>query len=242
MKLTRDPFQILAELTHRAADVDTTAVDVESIVDNAIRTGTEWQRRRRKWRRFGIPAIVVATIGTGGGLAAAFIGRGHVSKPEGGTICRAAPELDSAAIVLGGISADPIADCARFWQNGQLPDDNDPGSLDHPVPELFVCVDQRGALDVYPRLGDESCSTLGLEEADVAAAAADPIVALQERLVDELGRHCVTIKEAQQAARAALHDYGLDDWSIVIQEGDGPCGRFGLDSETSSLYIVPGPP
>ena len=156
------------------------------------------------------------------------------AAPETGVLCRATARLDADAIGIAP-GSDPIASCAQRWADGLL---GDPGQ---PVPPLTACVSNNGSIDVFP--GDATvCETLGLIAADDELTPDNAaIVALQDRLVNEInGVDCQPVQAAAAAAQEILAQSGFDGWKVAIAADAqaGTCGKAGVDSAARTVTII----
>lgn len=236
---TDDPFETLVRyLRDVAASLEPTRSDDEVIeLATANEPHPVTAPRPRRWVA---PVAALVVLALGSGAAAVFVALGDDARPEGGTVCRTAPSLSSSARVLA-VSTDPVGDCAALWIAGELPSiggQNGRGSS----PALIACIGAGRAVEVLPATNGESCASLGLGVVDVAAVRNDPVVVLEERLVNEINTTCVPVEAAPDVVRAILDELALDEWTVRLQPRDGECGRAGLDSATRTVFVVPGPP
>jgi hypothetical protein len=234
-----DPFDALQRGLHAEPVPEPGDERLAQIVQEAMRASEPVGRRRRWLRRLTVMGVVGALAG-GGGLAYAVLHGGAVTHPEGGVACRAEADPHASAYVLGELGADPVAQCRAVWEQGELPDAGGVPRNPDAVPALFACVSPGGGVDVYPAGRVDSCQAMGLLEPDLAAAAADPAIDLQRRISDEIPR-CSSVDDTADAIRGFLRDLGMAGWRVVVREGDLPCGLAGVDSATSTVFVVPGP-
>jgi hypothetical protein len=235
--MTHDPFDILRRHVREVAatiEPTQTADDVIAAVMSAAPP-----RQLRSARRRVVGTVIVGVLVVGSGAAAAFIARGHHGRPNQGVACRSAPDLASSAQVIP-LSEHPIDDCAALWSSGVLPDldaENGVGSR----PPLIACIGDSSAIEVIPASGNETCASFGLDVADVAAAVADPVSILNERLIAEINAKCLPVAVVPDIVRAMLVDLALDDWKVAVELRDGECGRAAIDDSSRTVYVIPGP-
>lgn len=234
--MSDDPVQQLERLVRVIADATSPSISDDALIEQIIAAHPQGQGRRR-WRPAVAGFVAVAVLGTGAAVAA-VIRAERVVAPSS-VACRAAASPTASAIELP-IGDDPLGACARLWLDGRLPD------IDHPTgggarPDLIACTGPDRALEVFPAFADETCASLGLVDADVAAAIVDPLVELDRRVV-ELNKACISVAEAQSRAPALLKELGLTDWTVSTIERDDPCGRIAVDTSARQLVIFPSPP
>lgn len=193
------------------------------------------QATRRRRTRLTIGGACAALVLVGGAVGVAAIVRsGQPAAPETGVLCRATARLDADAIGIAP-GSDPIAGCAQRWADGLL---GDPGQ---PVPLLTACVSNNGSIDVFP--GDATvCETLGLIAADDELTPDNAaIVALQDRLANEINAvECQPVQAAAAAAQEILAQSGFDGWKVAIAADAqaGTCGKAGVDSAARTVTII----
>jgi hypothetical protein len=236
-----DAFELLvARLREVAASIEPERSDDDVIAHVMAQGAHPASPRRRRPRRTAAVVIAMGLVAGTGAAAASVIARREAGRPEAGAVCRNSPKLDASAIVIA-LGPDPIGDCAVLWSSGELPrvgQQNAQGAS----PVLIACVGETTAIEVLPATSGETCASFGLSEADVAEVLADPLVALNDRLVHEINMHCMSGEAAADLIRTMMADLAIDDLPIVIHPGDGECVRAGLDSETRAVFVVPSPP
>jgi len=83
---------------------------------------------------------------------------------------------------------------------------------------------------------------LGLEPADPTLdAESQSVVALQQRLVDEINlADCQPASTVQRQAQAILDESGLNDWSVVVvgDAGSSACAKTGVDTATKTVNVI----
>ncbi|MEK7425764.1 MAG: hypothetical protein AAB131_18220 [Actinomycetota bacterium] len=237
--MNNDPFEVLvAHLREVAACLEPTQTD-DDVIAYALAHGsrTAVRPRRRVWTA-GVVAAVVLLVGSG--AAAAIVAMRDGGRPEAGVVCRSAANLQSSARVVP-LGDDPIGDCVALWVAGELPrvgQVNAKGSS----PALIACAVDDRSIEVLPVTRGETCVSLGLREVDIAVLAADPVVALNDRLIAEINPACLSAESAAEAVRSILADLSIEGWSVVVRPGDGECVRAGLDDATPTVFLFPGPP
>ncbi|TPW15647.1 MAG: hypothetical protein FD127_662 [Acidimicrobiaceae bacterium] len=237
--MSNDPFEVLvAHLREVAACLEPTQTD-DDVIAYALAHGsrTAVRPRRRVWTA-GVVAAVVLLVGSG--AAAAIVAMRDGGRPEAGVVCRSAANLQSSARVIP-LGDDPIADCVALWVAGELPrvgQVNAKGSS----PALIACAVDDRSIEVLPVTDDATCSSIGLDEANIVALVTDPLVILNERLIAEVNPACLSAEAAPDVVRSILADLSIEGWSVVVRPGDGECVRAGLDDATPTVFLFPGPP
>ncbi len=193
------------------------------------------QARRRRRRRLLGGAIVAGVMVSGSAAAALLWRNGQPTRPDLSVLCHASADLSSDAIAISP-GADPVQDCGRLWASGQLPVGGQPDR----VPPLVACVGPRGGIEVFPGPVDV-CAQLGLEGADPTLSPDNAaIVALQERLVDEINlTDCRPVPEVVAAVEAALAESALAGWTVTVAPGaeSAACGKVAVDTANRTVVV-----
>jgi hypothetical protein len=215
------------------ADVDVAREErsADELVDMVLaRRGRRGVSRRR---RLAVGAGLVAVVAGGAVGVAALLRSGQPTAVEAGILCRARAAVDADAFEIAS-GGDPVADCRQVWMSGQL--SNDEGT----IPELTACVGSGGTLDVFPG-GLEVCETLGLVPLEPALSADNAaIVALQDRLVNEVNAvDCRPVQEVLLTVQDLVDTSGLAGWRVVAEPGteSGACAKAAVDSATRTVTV-----
>lgn len=212
-------------------------LDMDQIVDDVLSGAV--QRRRRtstRRRRATVVGVAVGVLALGGTAAALMLRSGQPNAPEAGTLCRVEASLDADAVTVAA-GRDPVEGCGQLWAEGRV------GALETGglVPPLVACIDPRGAINVFP--GEVAvCAGLGLEPADPTLdTESQSVVALQQRLVDEINlADCESASTVQRQAQAILEESGLNDWTVVVvgDAGSSACAKTGVDTATKTVNVI----
>jgi len=213
--------------------------DVEALIADIVggRIEAPKTHSNRARRKVVAAGLVVGVLGSGAAVAALW-NRSNVSKPHEGIACHATADLAVTRAIVIAPAADPIGACANLWRSGALPDLADGSKRVDVVPKLFICVGAGGGLEVFPALSDvaDSCADLGLTEPS-GPSINDPLVALQDRLSNDINAKCTDLESAKQLVRAALSDLALSNWAITIRGDLSTCVIAGEDPDTHSVYL-----
>jgi hypothetical protein len=213
--------------------------DVEALIADIVGGRIEAPKRRstRGRRKVLAAGLVVGVLGSGAAVAALW-NRSNVSKPHEGIACHATADLAVTRAIVIAPAADPIGACTNLWRSGALPDLADGSNQVDIVPKLFVCVGKGGGLEVFPALSaaTDSCDDLGLTE-PAGASINDPLVALQDRLSNDINAKCTDLESARELVRSALSDLALSDWTITIRGDLSTCVVAGEDPDTHTVYL-----
>ena len=207
----------------------------ERTVDDIVSGARERRRRvRRRRRRAFAAGVAVAALASGGTVAALLIRSGQPPRPEAGVLCRAETAPRTGAIEVGA-RVDPIAACRAQWENGAFGDDVEVPS------ELVACIDPvGGAINVIP--GDAAaCTGLSMEPADPELdVASDAVVALQDRLVEEINlADCAPATEVAEHAQSILDESELTGWRVQMNADpdSSVCAKVGVDSPSFTVFV-----
>ena len=237
----RDPFNILS----RNDPVDVGSLpDAGSPEAQALFRSVTGSGLRRvlhsKMLRVAVIAIVSAAL-----IAAGWILFREVTWVQG-VVCYSAADLESDR-VAGRPSDEPNVElCAEPWADGVLTNqDIAKGS----VPAFTGCVNEEGALAVFPTDDESVCDHLGLATPTPRPqSSSDPVptsgVDLQNRLVDYFSaQDCVDMDAASAEVQRILNDAGFEGWEIVSQPKQltRPCASFAIDTEARTVTLVPIP-
>lgn len=234
--MTDELMQQMRQLVQTIAERSEPGVTDDELIEQILDAYPR-PRRATRWRAVAVGVTAVVVLGTGA-VAAAVIRSERVESPTS-FACRAAATRNASAVVLP-MSDDPLGDCAELWLNGRLPDVDRP-SGGGARPDLIACTDADGALEVLPAFADETCAVLGLADADLAAAIADPLVELDRRVV-AMNKACISVSDASEQAPELLKELGFDDWSVSVVDRDERCGRIAIDAGAHQLVVFPSPP
>lgn len=191
-------------------------------------------RRRRKFVASGVLSTLVLAGGTVGVVA--LVRSGQPTQPAAGVACRGAG-VDADVIVIEPTD-DPVGGCGALWAAGRF--DEAPLASDG-VPPLVACISDVGVIEVYP--GDAgTCESLGFADADpVLDDENQAIVALQERIVEEINAQpCASTPTVESIAQRLVSESGLAGWRVEIRSDSisAPCAKAVVDATTSIVQIV----
>jgi len=226
-------------------DPVTSVVDlVEGVLNGSI-PAPKLRRRGRPGRRGFTIGVTVAVV-AGGTLAATLVRREDVTQPHQGGLCRVAASVTAGGRQLG-VSADPVAECRELWASGDMDrhrDNLDPTAPVDPaevvVPPLVACISSAGLVDVYPATSCDDLDLVPADSTDIADAAADPLVALQERLSTEINAGCVAQEDTPPLIEQMLSDVGLDGWEIVLgrERPEDPCSIAVIVPDEQQIRVI----
>lgn len=174
-------------------------------------------------------------------IAAAWYLTREVSQPS--LSCYEQPSLEGNRVGIGSPKTLNAEECGEVWKSRTLinPAVAQPGE----VPPLTACVNDVGAVAVFP-VGDTGiCQRLGLALPDPASVERQqPSLELQEALVDYFAtRQCVPVEQAVEDIEALLVEADLSAWRVEAMpaSAERPCASFSLDAEAQTIRIVPIP-
>lgn len=216
------------------ADDASDGIHAQRRLEEVYRRHEVEQRRRRRRRRRRWGAAGAAAVLAGGASAAALYLRDQPSRPEAGVVCRAAARVDADATVLA-LGADPLEGCRQLWVGGEF------SQPDGQVPTLTACVGPHGAIEVFP--GDaDVCAALGLKPTDLKLSPDNQaIVALQERLDEQINDvECRPVEKVVALAERLVAESGLEGWRVELASDakGGTCGKAGLNSATKTVTVI----
>ncbi len=245
-KKDREAIQRLAE----ANPVDERLVDdsdtdrAQDLLNQAISSPYDESTGRRRRivtpRRavlMGVSALIL--------VAAALYATRSIDEPTA-ILCYQDVDVgsDIAAAPAGGPA---IANaCQQPWVDGTLTNPHvvEPGD----VPPLTACVNDDGALAVFPTDNLGICEDLGMARPDTGdQGAADAVRQLEKDLITfALNNNCPSLQDAEVAARRSLDTNALNDWTIqpATPTDERPCVGFSVDSSRNAVVLVtePRPP
>ena len=237
----RDPFDIL-----RSND----PVDIGSLPDARspegqalFRNVTEFGLRRvLRSRRLRVAVVVISTVAL---IAAGWILLREVTLVQG-VVCYSATDLNSDRVGVRPTDEPNVELCIEPWAEGVL---NNPGIEEGSVPALTGCVNEEGALVVFPTDDQSVCDRLGLATPEPKSPSPSGSVPttdseLQRKLVGFFStRTCVAMGEASIEVQRILDDAGVEGWRIEAQPAQPtrPCASFAIDTEARTVILVPIP-
>lgn len=205
---------------------------VDAIVDRITVRAT---RRRRKV----VATAVLSTLVFAGGAVgvAALVRSGQPTQPTAGVACREAPGVDADVIVIEPTD-DPVEGCRSLWAAGRF--DEAAGGVGV-VPPLVACISDAGVIEVYP--GDaETCTGLGLANADSGLDVENQaIVALQERLVNDINaRPCASAQAVEEIARRIVDESLISGWKVEVRPDsiDATCAKAAVVATAQVVQVV----
>lgn len=223
---------------------NSTAPDVSRLIRLANRSveNTRIERdssesRKRQVRRF---VVVVAAsafaVSSGAYVAARTIRWSQPTDPRSGIACRTEARTNADATVIGP-SVDPIASCIAKWESDSM---FRSVRANGPIPELHVCVNQSGTVEVFP--GDESvCSRLGMSnKVNIPTETEQRMFRLQKILEETVYGRCLDADAAVAATRSALDAVGFTDWQIDVQPttSSKPCASTSIEPDLNMASII----
>lgn len=237
MMSDRDPFEILRQNdpARHGPPPDPRSDEGRALLNRITSMAPEGKHRRRI-HRYAI-AIAVALLL----IAAAWTWYGHVTVIQGVT-CYAANNLNADR--AGAMTNPPSTNaCTDAWTSGLL---SNPEYPEGTIPPLTGCINDDGALFVFPTEDPGVCSRLGLanQPTPSTTAPSKPTPAdLQDELVEYFSDGCVPYGEAATHIEEVLAVEGFDGWTITTQtpSEDRPCGSFSIEPQTKTVYLVPIP-
>lgn len=215
------------------AFVEGVIVDIVSGARMARLDGRETRRHRK------LVAGFVATLIVAGGAVgvAALVRSGQPTQPTAGVACLEAPGVDADVIVIEPTD-DPVAGCEAVWSAGRFDRTPLPGGE---VPPLVACISDAGVIEVYP--GDaETCTGLGLTNADSGLDAENQaIVALQERVVNDINaRPCASAQAVEELAQRIVDESPISGWRVEVRPDsiDATCAKAAVIIPTQVVQVV----
>lgn len=195
------------------------------------------ERETRRHRNL-VAGFVAALVVAGGAVGvAALVRSGQPTQPTAGVACREAPGVDADVIVIEPTD-DPVGGCEAVWAAGRFSETPLSGGE---APALMACISDAGVIEVYP--GDaETCTRLGLSNADPALDVENQaIVALQERLANEINlQPCVTAEDAAAIGLRIVEESGLAGWTVEIRtdSAGASCAKAAVDTTRQVVEVV----
>ncbi|MFC4909210.1 hypothetical protein [Actinomadura gamaensis] len=193
--------------------------------------------RRGRW----IAGITASLVLAGGGAAVAGGLLNERVEQSLTTGCYAHADRKADTTAIGSGTADPVAECARLWQEGKVENGR------RTAPPLVACALDK-AVGVFP--GDAgTCRRLGLRPwrpltgAEKAQALA--LGRLREELVTRFTARCVTEQTSIKVTGERLTANGLAGWRVVTQGfghvygRDGRCASLGgIDPRSRTITLT----
>lgn len=193
------------------------------------------KRRQRKVVAGGaLSALLVAGGAVG---VAAIVRSGQPTQPSAGVACRDGVDVDANVIVIEP-TEDPIGGCGELWATGRF---DEPGGAQAVVPALVACVSESGVISVFPG-DDTTCARLGLVDAEPELDATNQaIVALQERIAEDVNlAPCGAAEDVAVIAQRLVDESGLTGWVVETRPDSvgAPCAKAAVDATTRVVQIV----
>jgi hypothetical protein len=182
------------------------------------------------------PRLLLAVVGlfllgAGGAVASGVLSADDV-QVDSGIVCYHDPEIKALNWMNIPPAADPIAACAKLWEEGVgvIAYERGPG----PAPKLVACARAGDPVHVFPSNDPSLCRHLKLEPlpADYAAAGAaserayDGQSEIERRdslgLLDRLLTGCASPQAMADDLRERLDGFGYEDVEVMIRGGK-PC-------------------
>lgn len=184
------------------------------------------QRRRPTQRKQRWLVATLAPAALIGVAATGYIALSSDQVVAAGIGCYDAPDRGANVTVVDTTGEDPREVCAELWAEGVVSEG------DSEAPQLVPCVNEEGAILVFPSDDATLCSRLGLQElpGDYEEQA-KRFAAMRDDVWRELyrtGRQggvaeaeiCLDGATALGIVSSVLDEHGLDDWSAAVREGD----------------------
>ncbi|MGH8874152.1 MAG: hypothetical protein ACRDVM_02710 [Acidimicrobiia bacterium] len=201
----------------------------------------EWKAHRLPTGRRRLAVALAIGLVAALSIAAAWYLTREVTRPS--VTCYQQPSLASDRVGIGSPEILSAAECVEAWQSRTLvnPTVAQPGE----VPPLTACVNEVGAVAVFPTGDSGICERLGLALPEPASVERQqPILELREALVDYFAaRGCVPVDLAEEDVEALLVEAGFSEWRVEAMPttAERPCASFSLESEAQTIRIVPIP-
>lgn len=206
---------------------------IDAIVD---RVTVRVTRRRRKF----VATAVLSTLVVAGGAVgvAALVRSGQATQPTAGVACREAPGVDADVIVIEPTD-DPVGGCEALWAAGRF--DETPLAPAGNVPVLVTCISDAGVIVVFPGSAG-TCASVGFADADPALDEENQaIVALQDRIVDEINaRPCASAQAVEAIAQRIVDESLVTGWKVEVRPDsiDAPCAKAAVIASTQVVQVV----
>jgi len=189
--------------------------------------------------------VALFLMGAGGAVASGVFSADDV-QVDSGIFCYRDPEIKENNWMNVLPTADPLAACAKRWEEGVgvIAHDRGPG----PAPELVACARAGDPVHVFPSSDPGLCRRLQLEPlpADYAAAGAaakranDGVNAIDRRngmgLLEPLATGCASPQTMADSLRERLDDLGYEDVEVAIK-GNQPCA-FGYQAVGDKIGVL----
>ncbi len=202
-----------------------------------------YRRRRRRVLAVLVPAAILSVAATGYALL----------KPDqvvaAGIGCFDQPSLDANVAIVSTSGESPEAVCAKEWQQGAV------RLGTNEVPPLVACVNEPGAVLVFPSSRETICTELGLQDLPAGyEEAAGRFVKMRDAIIRELFRSatrgsaternaCLRQDEALRIVRRILHEQGFKAWTAEIAAGDyagRTCANLvAFDDRAKKVLVIP---
>lgn len=177
-------------------------------------------KRRRRLAAILVPAALLSVAATGYAVLRAdeVVAAGIGCYSEVST-------TDSGVTVVEATGADPVAVCRDLWSKGDID-----GSSQ--VPGLTACINEEGAVSVFPTDDDGACAEMGLQPLpDGYRAAARAFVKMRDDVYRQLyeaglasagseSQICHDEDTALEIVEDVLSSHGFTDWTAEIRRGD----------------------
>lgn len=212
--------------------------------------GRQQRPRRRRAGLVLLPAAIMA-IAAGG-----FALLSPDELVSAGVGCHDAPSIDAGVTVVSATGQDPVAICAGLWEDGIVHEGTSS------APELRACVNEPGAVLVFPSDDDAICTDLGLQPLpDGYQREAKRFVAMRDAVVRELyqagtgdavpgsvaEKHaCLDEATAVAVVSSVLDEHGFHAWKVEVATGDyqdrNCMNALAFEDAEKTVLVIPSEP
>jgi hypothetical protein len=202
-----------------------------------------YRRGRRRMIAVLLPAALLAVAAT------SYVLLKPTEVVAAGIGCFDRPDLDASVTIVSTTGEDPTSVCGKLWAQGVVKH----GVTQ--IPELIPCVNESGAVLVFPADGASLCSRLDLQALPKGyAKAAQRFVAMRDDLVRRLFMQataggvsersaCLDQETALRIANSVLREHEFSDWRAEVASGDysgRTCANdVGFEDKDKKVLIIP---
>lgn len=202
------------------------------------RSRPTYRRRHRRMAAILVPAALLATAAT------SYVVLKADQVVAAGIGCHDAPSLDANVAIVSTTGDNPVDLCTEIWDRGDL------GPLGT-APTMTACVNEPGAVLVFPSDEQGLCTRLGLQDlpkdyVGQAKRFADMRDDLEQTIKNKAAenRNCLDAETSTRIAEEILSEHGFDEWRVEVLDGDGydgrPCANWlGFDDKAKTVQIIP---
>lgn len=201
----------------------------------------------RKRRRRSVAVLLPAALL--GIAATSYVVLSSDEVVAAGIGCFDEAHLEGNVTIVSTSGESPEEVCGKFWAEGVVRHGTSS------APALMPCVNESGAVYVFPSKDESICTRLGLQALPEGyEREAKRFTAMRDELIRRMYETatagpatdqdaCLTQQQSLEVARAVLSDYEFNEWSAEIHPGDyegrACANNVAFDDRAKKVLVIP---